>query len=67
MLRMCQAYDELEDKQKDMFDGIVQLIEKDDPASWLPVIVALKDHLEIEALSQVPFRWPSKASFKIAT
>lgn len=64
---MCQAYDELDDNQKDLFDLVVTIIEKDDPVVWLPVVVALKDHLEIEALTQVPFRKPAKASLKIAS
>jgi hypothetical protein len=64
---MCKAYDELEESQKDMFDGLVQLIEKDEPSAWLPVIVALKDHLEIETLSQVPFRRVSNPTIKIAS
>lgn len=63
---MCKAYDELNEDQKDMFDGLAQQLESKEAVSWLPVIAALKDHLEIEALSQVPFRRPDNVEIKIA-
>jgi hypothetical protein len=63
---MCKAYDELNEDQKDMFDGLAQILDREEPVAWLPVVAALKDHLEIEALSQVPFRRPENVEIKIA-
>ncbi len=63
---MCRAYDELNEDQKDMFEKLALQLESSEPVAWLPVIAALKDHLEIEAISQVPFRRPDNVKIKIA-
>ena len=63
---MCKAYDELTEDQKDMFDDLTQVMTGKNPVAWLPVIGALKEHFEIEAISQVPFQRPENFDFKIA-
>ena len=64
--KMCKAYDELNEDQKDMFDDLAQKMSGTNPVAWLPVISALKEHFEIEAISQVPFQRPENFDLKIA-
>ncbi|MCP4097825.1 MAG: hypothetical protein GY748_16445 [Planctomycetaceae bacterium] len=53
---MCKAYDELSVDQKGMFDSLLAHIDEENPEDWLPIIDALRAHLEIETFVQVPYR-----------
>ncbi len=55
---MCEKYDELDDAQRETFDRMYAILEKDSPANWFLILDAIKSHAQIEALSQIPYRGP---------
>lgn len=53
---MCKAYDDLAIEQRVMFDELMAQVDDTNPEDWIPVVEAMREHLQIEAFAQVPNR-----------
>ena len=57
MTKVIQYY-ELTPAQQKLFDAVAAVFKDEDPSDWFPVHEALRRQLEVDALSQVPYRGP---------